>query len=111
MTSKVFIPQAVKRFDAGTGRVINSFDFSAARQFGQLTPILDDTDDPMFLARLTPKIREALVTFNEFDYLMAVGDPSVIAICSGLILRRQKKINMLKWDRKLRMYVNLEVNP
>jgi hypothetical protein len=111
MTSKVFIPQMVKRFDSAAGHVSNAFDFSAAMQFGQLTPILDDMDDPMFLARLTPKIREALATFTENDYLLAVGDPSVIAICAGLILRRQKRINMLKWDRKLKMYTHLEVNP
>jgi hypothetical protein len=111
MTSKVFIPQRVKRFDRSSGQASNAFDFSAAAQFGQLTTILDDMDDPMFLALLTPKIREALNSFKEDDYLVAVGDPSVIAICSGIILRRQKRLNLLKWDRKLTMYIHLEVNP
>ena len=111
MTSKVFLPQVVQRFEHSSGRMVKAFDFSSAAQFGELTPILDSTDDPMFLARLTPKIRTALENFGEHDYLLAVGDPGVIAICSGLILRRRKKLRMLKWDRKLKIYISLEVNP
>ena len=111
MNSKVFIPQRVKRFDHDSGQTKNAFDFSAAAQFGELKTILDDADDPLFLALLTQKIRESLAAFSENDYLVAVGDPSVIAVCSGLILRRQKRLNMLKWDRKLKVYIHLEVNP
>lgn len=109
--SKVFLPQVVKRFDHSSGAMMPAFDFSAAAQFGQLTPILEEADDAMFLARITPKIRAALEGFTENDYLLAVGDPAVIAVCAGLILRRFKRLNMLKWDRKLKVYISLEINP
>src|ERR1700692_2817423 len=102
MISKVFLPQVVQRFDHSTGSMMPAFDFSAAAQYGQLTPILEETDDAMFLARITPKMRAALEDFKEGDYLLAVGDPAVIAVCAGLILRRFKRLNMLKWDRKLK---------
>src|SRR5690349_16600252 len=101
---RVFIPQLVERFDSKAGRNVPVFDFTSAAAYGTLTPILDKDDDPMFLARITPKIREALADFHEDDYFVAVGDPSVIAVCSGLILRRRKALKMLKWDKKLGRY-------
>ncbi len=108
---RVFIPQLVTRFDHSKGHAVPMFDFSPAAQYGQLTPILDESDDPLFLARLAPKIRKMLDGFTEHDYLLAVGDPTVIAICAGLILRRHSNIKMLKWDRKMFTYIVLEIRP
>lgn len=110
-TSKVYIPHIVERYDVDKKSMVPAFDFSAAAQFGQLTPILDKDDDVIFLARITSKIRKVLADFNENDHLLAVGDPAVIAVCAGIILRRQKTLKLLKWDRKLRIYHNLEVTP
>lgn len=109
--ARVFLPQATERYDASSGRMVTVFDFSAAAQFGQLTEVLAPEDNPLFIARLTPKIREALADFGEHDFLMAVGDPTVIAVCAGLILRRRQKMTMLKWDKRSRTYISLEVNP
>jgi len=111
MASKVFLPQIVERFDTVRKIMTPAFDFSAAAQFGQLTTILEAEDDPIFLARITPKIRKALDAFTDNDYLLAVGDPAVIAVCAGIILRRHKTLQLLRWDRKLRNYIHLEINP
>jgi hypothetical protein len=111
MTSKVFLPQIVERFDVAKKAMVPAFDFSAAAQFGQLTPILGQEDDVIFLARITQKIRKELECFTEHDFLLAVGDPAVIAVCAGIILRRHKTLKLLKWDRKLRIYTHLEVTP
>lgn len=107
---RVFLPQVVERYDSATGRRV-SFDFSPAAQFGQLTEVLSSDDNPLFLAHLTQKIREVLEDFNENDYLLAVGDPAVIAACAGVLFRRQTKVKMLKWDRKMKVYIALEINP
>lgn len=111
MISRVFLPQVVHRFDEKKGVMVPSYDFSEAAKFGQLTPILDPDDDPMFLAKLTAKIKIALADFNEDDYLIAVGDPTVIAVCSGIILSRLPSMKMLKWDRKISTYMPLEIKP
>ncbi len=108
---KVFLPKVVERFDGVAGKMIPAFDFSAAAQFGQLIEILGPDDDPIFLARHTQKIRESLESFSESDFFLAVGDPAVIAVCSGIILRKQKTLKLLKWDRKLKIYINLEITP
>jgi hypothetical protein len=111
MASKVFITQLVQRFDPGTKLMVPAFDFSAAAQFGELTPILTPDDDPKYIARITDKINSALESFTENDYLLAVGDPSVIAVCAGIILRKQPTMKLLKWDRQLKIYIQLEINP
>ena len=111
MNSRVFLPQIVERFDQVKGGMVPAFDFSAAAQFGQLHAILGPEDDVAFLARITTKIRKSLDDFTDKDFLLAVGDPAVIAVCAGIILRRHKTLNLLKWDRKLRIYTHLEVTP
>jgi hypothetical protein len=111
MLPRVFIPQVVKRFDSRKGASVPVFDFTLAASFGMLTPILAEDDDPIYLARITPKIREALKDFSADDFFLAVGDPSVMAVCCGLILRRHKTMKMLKWDKKLARYFTIEVNP
>jgi hypothetical protein len=108
---RVFIPQLVERYDQATGRMTPVFDFSAAAHFGQLTPILEKSDNVQFLAFLAPKIRKALSDFGPDDHFLAVGDPTVIAMCAGIIFRRQQKVSFLKWDRVLKMYNSIEVNP
>src|ERR1700751_1561284 len=108
---KVFIPQVVERFDQGTGRMAPAFDFSAAAHFGQLTPILETSDNVQFLAFLAPKIRKALEDFGPDDHFLAVGDPPVIALCAGVIFPRNQKVSFLRWDRQMKMYHSIEVKP
>jgi hypothetical protein len=109
--SKVFIPQIVEKYSEQNNRMDVLYDFSDAERFGELTAILEPTDNQLFLALITPKIRSVLKNFTDEDYFVAVGDPAVIAICAGIILRRHKKLKMLKWDRRMKMYISLEVNP
>jgi len=108
-TPRVFIPQLVERFDQSMGRRVPVFDFTEAAAFGQLTPILAPEDDPMFLTMHMPKIDASLTDFGPDDYFLAAGDPSVMAVCAGIILRRQSSMKMLKWDKKLTRYITLEV--
>lgn len=108
---RVFIPQVTERFDHSANRMVPAFDFSAAAHFGQLTPILDVSDNVQFLAYLAPKIRKVLADFGPDDHFVAVGDPTVIAMCAGIIFQRQRKVSILKWDRGLKMYNSIEVQP
>lgn len=107
---RVFIPQLIEKWDHTAERFVPAFDFTSAASYGTLTTILEREDNPLFLARITSKIREALKTFAEDDYFVAVGDPSVIAICAGLILRRSNNLKLLKWDKKLARYIVLDIN-
>lgn len=109
MTKKVFIPHVTTRWCETSHKKVPAFDLSPAAAHGMLMPILEPDDNPSYLARITPKIVSALEEFNEGDFLLAVGDPSVIAVCAGVILRKHNNMNLLKWDRKLGIYIALEI--
>jgi hypothetical protein len=111
MTNKVFIPQLVERWDHKTHGFVPVHDFTSAALHGNIVTILDKADEPLFLNTVMPKIREKLEDFGYDDYFVAVGDPSVIAICSGIILRQQDYFKMLKWDKKMALYIPLEIRP
>lgn len=106
---KVFLPKVVERYDGTAGALVPAFDFSAATRFGALVEVLKPEDNLTFLQRFIPKIKEALENFTEDDYFLAVGDPAVIAACSGIILKNQQSMKILKWDRKLRDYFITEI--
>ncbi|USN16404.1 hypothetical protein PLUTO_00880 [Luteibacter phage vB_LflM-Pluto] len=107
MIPRVFIPHIAMKENGN--KLVPVFDFSQAQQFGQITPVLDADDNPMFISRLTHKIKNVLEGFSAEDYLLCVGDPAVIALCSGLILRRQMALKLLKWDRSMKTYIQVEV--
>jgi hypothetical protein len=109
---RVFVPQVFERYSEEKKRFEPVHDLSSAAQFGQLTPILKPTDNAIYLAHLVDRIREALKDFDpERDSFLAIGDPSLIAVCSGLIFLRRRKFRMLKWDKRMAMYLMLEINP
>lgn len=109
MVPRIFVPQIVRRFDQSKGKLVNLHDFTPAMTFGQIEPILDENDDPNLLSRLTPKIKNRLSDFTHEDFFLAVGDPGVIAVCCGIILRQQPSMTMLKWVRELKTYVKLDI--
>lgn len=110
MQPRVFIPQIIETFDEESQRMTPKYDFSLAEKFGDIHPILDRDDRIWFTAKITNKIRAALADFSDDDYLVAVGDPSIIAMCAGVILRRSKGMKMLCWDRRSAEYVALDIN-
>jgi hypothetical protein len=106
---RVFIPQIIKKFNREKPGTPITFDFSAAERFGEINVILSDDDDVDDLVAVTRKIKLALDDFDDNDYLIAVGDPTVIAICSGEILIGQDNMKMLRWDRHRKDYFPVEI--
>ena len=49
--------------------------------------------------------------FTENDYIVAVGDPSLIAAASCIAVRKTGGLlRILKWDRQTSAYIHVEVN-
>ena len=107
---RVFIPQIIERWDeyaerftrhSTAGRRVLRYAHLVSRQEKMFRCSLP-VSPAGIMARLPP-------TSNE-DFFVAVGDPSVIAICAGLILRRNNNLRLLKWDKKLARYIALDIN-
>lgn len=111
---RVFVPQVPVKFAGeveGVAIFKPVFDLSTATVFGSITPVLGQNDNVMFLARLTAEINRKMSDFDcERDYFLAIGDPSLCAICAGLILRKRTHFKMLKWDKRMTRYIVLDIN-
>ena len=84
----------------------------SAEKFGKLELLLPEGSQLVLSAgptvkRLTHKLRN----FNDEDYLLLMGDPSLIGVaCSTAAKINNNKYKVLKWDRERRKYYPLEIN-
>ena len=89
-----------------------NIDILSAEKYGELVPILP----PGYQLILSPgptvqKIKKVLKDFNDKDYLLLMGDPSLIGVaCSIAAINNINKYKVLKWDRERRKYYPLEIN-
>ena len=87
-------------------------DILISEKYGDLVPILP----PGYQLILSPgptvqKIKKVLKDFNDKDYLLLMGDPSLIGVaCSIAAINNINKYKVLKWDRERRKYYPLEIN-
>lgn len=105
----VFVPQNVRRLDRSDNKLKPMLDLSAAAAFGQLKEVIGESVDVLFAERVVSDAKDVLAQFKEGDYLLAVGDPTVIAVCAGILFKSHSTVKMLKWDRKLKIYLELEL--
>jgi hypothetical protein len=103
-SGRVFIPQEpMRKID---GRMVSIMNFNNARKFGE--PIILCQTGPAALNTMptTWGLKDALRDFCDEDYLICVGDPTLIGMSSAVASNANRgKINYLKWDNELRMYI------
>ena len=63
-------------------------------------------------ADLVRQLRAALKDYSAEagDSLIAMGDPSIIAVACGIIARDHGSVRILKWDRNIGRYIPSTVN-
>lgn len=111
MTSIVYAPQQPSKFDANLQLWIPVVNLNPAKKFGELQIMLPPNLSSMHAAPLVQALKERMVNFNADDYLLAVGDPSLIAAAAGIaVLKTGGKLKLLKWDRQSQDYIDVEVN-
>ncbi len=106
----VYAPQQPSRFDASYQLWVPTVDLTPARKFGKLNIMLPPNFGMMVGAPLVDALKERMATFRATDYLLAVGDPTLIAAAAGIAaLRTGGKLRLLKWDRHTRDYIVIEL--
>ena len=107
----VYITQEVMKRDFATGNFIPTMDFRKALEYGSLEVCL-----PLGRVSLTPGptvqiLSSKLRNFCDDDYLIAVGDPSVIAMAGAIAANNNMgRFKMLKWDRDTKQYIAVSVD-
>lgn len=97
---RAFIPSVPARYDPLSNKKIPTIDLRPVQHFGEpilLVPV-GGAEEPQRL------IAEGLRGFTEDDYIVAVGDPVLIAAAAYwaqryLPMDSSEPINMLRWNR------------
>ena len=91
---------------------VSKFNVISAREYGDLIPIFEEGKQIMLSPG--PAIRKAkmiLKDFNDKDYLLLIGDPSMIGLaCSVAAYNNRGKYNVLKYDRRTFTYYPIQID-
>lgn len=86
-------------------------DILSADKYGELIPVMP----PNYQVVLSPgpavaKMKRAIKTFTDDDYILCMGDPSLIGIvCAYCSELNGGKFNLLKWDKKHQKYYPISI--
>ena len=107
--SRVFIPQDPTRRNRATGEWERSIDLTPAEKFGSLVFLLQSGRAPeanSVVAVMSDKLRD----YSGDDYLLPVGDPSLIAVMAILAAAANDGcVRMLMWSRQTQDYYVSEI--
>jgi hypothetical protein len=83
-----------------------------ALQFGEIVTILPPNAQVLFsVVPAVSRIKRKLEKFTDEDYLVLIGDPAVIGIvCSVAAAKNNGRFKVLKWDRREKLYVPLQID-
>jgi hypothetical protein len=110
--SKVYAPQVPSRYDSATRLWVPSVNLDPAKQFGELIVMLPPNANRLHISPLIVAMREQMKDYCEDDYVIAVGDPSLIAVASCIATRKAGGLlRILKWDRQSSTYLAVEARP
>lgn len=108
---RVFIPAVPTRYDPIKDGRISSIDLRPAMHFGELTVLVPDiypiTNDNC--GDTLAAIRAGLVGMSANDFVLAVGDPILIAAAIAYADDMNGVVKVLRWDRRIQNYHTIEV--
>jgi len=103
----VYVPQVPSRMKSGIW--VPQVDISAARKFGDVIELLPPEASRLHVAPLISVIREKMKNYTSDDYIVALGDPSIIAIVACFAYANAgSTLRILKWDRQTGDYIPVE---
>ncbi len=85
---------------------------SSAMDYGQIEVILPPNAQIAFsVVPTVRRIQRKLEKFTDEDFLLLIGDPSAIGIaCAVAASKNNGRFKCLKWDKRERRYIPLEVD-
>ena len=109
MRGKVYVIQEVFRYENGVQVPI--FDFRKAAEYGDLEVCLPSGKVSLSPGPTVNQLNDKLRNFSDDDYLVAVGDPSAIAIAGAIAANNNRgKFSILKWDKNVKQYIKVSVD-
>lgn len=108
---KVYAPQVPSKYDAATKLWVPSINLEPAKAFGDLVIMLPPNANRLHINPLVVALREQMKEFSTDDYVIAVGDPSLIAAAACIAAKKTSGLlRILKWDRQSSNYLPVEAS-
>jgi hypothetical protein len=107
LMAKVFITQEKgRKID---GQWVREFDLTPALKYGEIEVLLPPGQSLFGTVPVVRALKEKLKNFTDEDYLLPVGDPSVM-IAAGMVASHinHGKVKILKWDRIMGEYIAVQ---
>ena len=110
--SKVFITQVPSRRDPETGSIVPTVNIAPAAEHGEVVVMMPPRA-PFFNTK--DLVDQMWKHLKDYDYeagdsLIAMGDPSVIAVACAILGKEHKKFIVLKWDRNVGRYLAAHIH-
>lgn len=106
---KVYAPQIPSKYDPATRLWVPSINLDPAKKFGEISVMLPPNANRLHIRPLVDALKEQLKNFTEEDYIIAVGDPSLIAAAVCIATKKTNGfMRLLKWDRQMSEYLEVE---
>jgi hypothetical protein len=110
MKPRVFVPQMPSRYDTDLRMWVPTVNLAPASKHGDVIVMLPPQANRLHTAPLIQIIKDRMEDCNEQDFIVAVGDPSLIAAAACIATRRTGGLlRMLKWDRQTSDYLITEI--
>lgn len=106
---KVYAPQVPSKYDPASKLWVPSINVDHAKTFGEVVIMLPPNANRLHISPLVAALREQMKDFGPEDYIIAVGDPSLIAAAACIAVRKTGGLlRVLKWDRQTSAYIAVE---
>jgi hypothetical protein len=106
--SSVYLPKEPLRRDPVSKQLIASHDITPAMQYGEIKILLPYSPLMFSTEPMMDALHEGLKTFSDSDYIVAIGDPAVIAAAIMVASHiNQGRVRLLRWDRLASRYLPL----
>lgn len=110
--AKVFITQVPHRRDADTKALVPTVNIAPASEHGEIVVMMPPQASFHNTADLTQQLRKHLREYNydAGDSIVALGDPSIIAVAFGILGRLHGQFTVLKWDKNIGRYLPARIS-
>lgn len=108
--SKVFVShEPFERTEDGGFR--SKFNLAPAAEYGEINILIPAGMSLISTVPTVKTIREKLRGFTDDDYLLPVGDPSIMMIAGAIAAEfNGGRIKVLRWDRFEKRYLPIQVD-
>lgn len=105
-TDRVFAVQDQHRLDRQTNTWKPIFNLQPAEKYGTISFLLEAHEVPFAHPQMVPRIEAELADFNDSDWLLLIGNPSLIGVTvAAAAFANEGRIQLLQWDGKFRKYI------